>query len=142
MPFVPSSNDCTRRRPSRMTIITAYNSRCALAHGIAGSILQFGMDQQQPQLVRGLRPGQPGRGEAPEVSVLLSNETGDQKIEPRPGAYEHFYRTVAAAALDGEKLAVTPRDACNLMTLLDAARLSATEGRRVDLSQVQLHPLT
>jgi len=31
-----------------------------LAHGMTGSILQFGMDQQEPQLVRGLRPGQPG----------------------------------------------------------------------------------
>jgi scyllo-inositol 2-dehydrogenase (NADP+) len=105
-----------------------------LAHGMTGSILQFGMDQQEPQLVRGLRPGQPGWGEAREVSVRLYNETGDQEIEPKPGAYENFYRTVAAAALDGDVLAVTPRDACDLMALLNAARLSATEGRRVDLS--------
>ncbi len=105
-----------------------------LAHGMRGSILQFGMDAQEAQLARGLRPGQPGWGKSPEVSVLLSNEIGDQEIEPRPGAYETFYRTLVAAALDGEKLAVTPKDACNLMALLDAARLSATEGRRVDLS--------
>jgi scyllo-inositol 2-dehydrogenase (NADP+) len=109
-----------------------------LAHGMTGSIVQFGMDQQEPQLVRGLRPGHPGWGDAPEVSVLLSNETGDQEIEPKPGCYENFYRTVAAAALESEELSVTPRDACNLMALLDAARLSPTEGRRVDLSQVQL----
>ena len=67
------------------------------------------------------------------MSVRLYNETGDQEIEPKPGAYESFYRTVAAAALDGDELAVTPRDACDLMALLDAARLSATAGRRVDL---------
>jgi hypothetical protein len=31
MSFVPSSNDCTRRRSFRMAIITAYDGRCALS---------------------------------------------------------------------------------------------------------------
>jgi len=104
-----------------------------VAHGTTGSLYQYGMDQQEPQLAAGLRPGQPGWGEAEEVSITISDSETDRSVAHKPGAYECFYRGVAAAILDGAPSPVTHDEAYTLMAMLEAARRSAVEGRKVAL---------
>jgi predicted dehydrogenase len=50
-----------------------------------------------------------------------------------PGAWHTFYPAVAAAVRGRGPVPVDPQDAVATATVLDAARLSATEGRAVDL---------
>ncbi|SON55272.1 putative oxidoreductase YvaA [Hartmannibacter diazotrophicus] len=105
-----------------------------IAHGKSESLYQFGMDPQEPQLAAGLRPGQPGWGEAEDVSVVVGAGESERTMPVRPGAYECFYRAVAASILDGAPPPVTLDDAHTLMTMIEAARRSAVEGRKIALA--------
>ncbi|MER0238471.1 oxidoreductase [Fulvimarina sp. MAC8] len=111
--------------------LTAKTGPRLIAHGMKGSLYQYGMDQQEPQLIEGLRPGQPGWGEAEEVSVTISDGESERQVAPKPGSYENFYRAVAAAIRDGAPTPVTHDEAYTLMTMLEAARRSAEEGRKI-----------
>lgn len=104
-----------------------------VAHGTKGSLYQYGMDDQEPQLARGMRPGDAGWGVAEEVSVQVSDGASERTVVPMPGAYECYYRAVAATILDAAPPPVTLNEAQILMSMLDAARQSAIEGRRIAL---------
>jgi scyllo-inositol 2-dehydrogenase (NADP+) len=105
-----------------------------VAHGTLASLVQRGMDPQESQLTQGLRPGGAGWGIAPEVSVELSDGASVRSMPVLPGAYECFYRAVAAAVLDGVAPPVSLADARAVITIMDAARRSAAEGVRVVLT--------
>ena len=102
-----------------------------VAHGTTGSLYQYGMDEQEPQLAKGMRPGDAGWGDAPEVTVEISGRTSTRAVTPKPGAYECFYRAVADTILGQAPPPVTTDEALVLMSMLDAARQSAVEGRRI-----------
>jgi predicted dehydrogenase len=85
-----------------------------LEHGFASD----GLDPQEPQLADGMRPGDPGYGEA---DGLL------------PGAYERFYEGVVAWLRDGAPPPVDPNDSLACMRVLDAARRSAEAHSVIEL---------
>lgn len=103
-------------------------------HGDEGSIVQTGLDGQEAALIAGLRPGQQDWGVTDEVAVFLETEAGRKQVTAERGAYEAYYRSVASAVLDGMKLEVSPQQAVNVMTIIDAALRSSEEGRRIQLS--------
>jgi predicted dehydrogenase len=77
-----------------------------------------GLDPQEAQLAEGMRPGDPGYGEA---DGLL------------PGAYERFYEGVVAWLGDAAPAPVDPRDSLAGMRVLDAARRSAQTHSVIEL---------
>ena len=103
------------------------------SHGPSGSLYQYGMDAQEAQLTAGIRPGDRDWGIAPEASVSLWRGDREQAIPVLPGAYECFYRAVAASILEGTPPPVTVDEARSSMRVLEAACLSAAEGRRIAL---------
>lgn len=103
-------------------------------HGDTGSILQMGLDGQEADLVAGKRPGDAAWGQAADVAVKIVDATGSRDIAVKPGAYENFYRTIAATIVDGATPAITSEQAVNVMKVLDAACRSANEGRRIQLT--------
>ncbi|TAV90181.1 oxidoreductase [Rhizobium leguminosarum] len=105
-----------------------------VVHGDKGSIVQSGLDGQEAALIEGLRPSQQGWGVTKEISVFVETETGRKNVDVEPGAYEAYYHSVAAAILDGKNPDVTPQQAVNVMTILDAALRSSRQTRRIELS--------
>jgi predicted dehydrogenase len=86
--------------------------------GLERGFASDGLDPQEAQLSEGMRPGDPGFGEA---EGLL------------PGAYQRFYEGVVAWLRDGAPAPVDPRDSLACMRVLDAARRSAHEHSVIEL---------
>jgi predicted dehydrogenase len=86
--------------------------------GLDGAFASDGLDPQEPQLAEGLRPGDPGYGEAEGLEA---------------GAYERFYEGVVAWLHDDAPPPVDPRDSLACMRVLDAARRSAQTHSVIEL---------
>lgn len=114
--------------------IALHDGPRIVVHGDKGSIVQTGLDGQEAALVAGSRPGHEGWGVTDEVAVVVESEKGKRTIGVELGAYETYYRSIAAAILDGQKPEVTPQQAVNVMTIVDAALRSSRDGRRIELS--------
>jgi predicted dehydrogenase len=92
-----------------------------------------GLDPQEDALAAGARPG-PGWGAPAERDWGLLGTPGDERPYPSlPGDYPAFYAALAAALRDGTAAPVDPADAVTALEVLEAARLSAAEGRTVSL---------
>ncbi|HEX6458143.1 MAG TPA: Gfo/Idh/MocA family oxidoreductase [Thermoleophilaceae bacterium] len=89
--------------------------------GLERGFASDGLDPQEPQLAEGMRPGDPGYGEA---EGLL------------PGAYERFYEGVVAWLRDDAPPPVDPRDSLACMRVLDAARRSAQTHSVIELEGI------
>ena len=86
--------------------------------GLERGFATDGLDPQEPQLAKGMRPGDPGYGQA---EGLL------------PGAYERFYEGVVAWLRDGAPPPVDPLDSLACMRVLDAARRGAQTHSVIEL---------
>ncbi len=105
-----------------------------LLHGTKGSFIKYGMDPQEEPLRRGEALGGPGWGEEPEEKWgalhLANGETGTvQKVKTEVGDYRGFYANVRDAVQHGAPLAVTPRQALDVMRALELA-LASNKQRR------------
>ncbi|MCX5215182.1 Gfo/Idh/MocA family oxidoreductase [Kitasatospora sp. NBC_00240] len=94
-----------------------------------------GMDPQEDALRVGERPG-PGWGAVPEAEHgLLGTTDGAAPYPTLPGDYPAFYAGVVRSLCEGAPAPVDPRDAVAALTVLEAARRSAAEGRTVTLTE-------
>jgi predicted dehydrogenase len=75
--------------------------------GLRGGFRSDGLDPQEDQLRAGMRPGDPGFGEAPGLE---------------PGRYVEFYERVAAWARGEGPAPVDPADAVRVLEVLEAGR--------------------
>ena len=102
--------------------------------GSKGAYVKHGIDPQEEALLAGGTPGAPGWGEEPE-SAWGTVGAGDDvhPLRSEPGNYLEFYRGVAAAIRNGTEPPVTTEQGIAMMELLDAARVSAREGKVVGL---------
>jgi scyllo-inositol 2-dehydrogenase (NADP+) len=97
--------------------------------GDAGGYVKYGMDPQEADLRDRRRPddGRPWGREDPEASGTLGTDESSTTILTEPGDYPAFYAGVAAALADPEVgPPVDPRDAVATLTVLEAAKQSAT----------------
>jgi scyllo-inositol 2-dehydrogenase (NADP+) len=102
--------------------------------GSKGAYVKHGIDPQEEALLAGGMPGTPGWGEEPESSWGKVGAGDDVRPQPsEPGNYSKFYEGVAVAIRDGGPPPVTTEQGVAMMELLDAARLSAREGRVIEL---------
>lgn len=97
----------------------------------------YGLDPQEGALRAGQRPGANWGTEAERDWGVLGT-LDDAKPHPSlPGDYPAFYAGVAAALHEGGPAPVDPYDAVAVLTILEAARRSAAEGRTIALPQTE-----
>jgi predicted dehydrogenase len=104
--------------------------------GDAATFTKYGLDPQEPQILAGQRPGDPGWGAEPESDAgIIGDGTGGLETVPTEvGRYQDFYAQVRDAVHGTGDLPVDPRDSAAALTVIEAARVSATERRIVTLS--------
>jgi predicted dehydrogenase len=106
------------------------------AYGSAGGYVATGTDVQAQAIFAGLRPAEVGAAWGYEAEPLwgtLTTETGSVRVPSEQGAYQDYY-TQFAAALHGEaEFPVPAPQAIQTLAVLDAARVSAVEGRVVSI---------
>jgi predicted dehydrogenase len=102
--------------------------------GSTAGYVKYGLDPQEAALRDGARPG-PGWGTEPESAWGTVGAGDDTRPVPTlPGDYPAYYATIAAALRDGTPSPVTAAQAADALDVLEAARLSAREGRTVTIN--------
>jgi predicted dehydrogenase len=87
--------------------------------GLRAGFASDGLDPQEDQLAAGVRPGDPGYGQAPPG--LLDGEP----VALEPGRYQDFYAAVRDWARGEAPAPVDPRDSLAVLEILELARRSA-----------------
>jgi scyllo-inositol 2-dehydrogenase (NADP+) len=115
---------------SAATMVAQARPRFAV-HGTGGSYVKFGIDPQEAELKSGADPRETGR-EDREGALTLADGTREA-VPTERGRYLSFYEAVADAVLRGTPVPVDPADAREGLRLIELARRSAREGRRIAL---------
>ncbi|OAN60179.1 oxidoreductase [Sphingomonas sp. TDK1] len=118
---------------SRM--IAAARPRFAL-HGRRGSFVKYGLDPQEAAMRAGGSVRDPNHGlEDPAQYGKLTMPDGlSEIITSERGDYRRFYAGVAAAIRDGTPSPVAAEDALGGLKLIELAKRSAQEGRRIPVA--------
>ncbi|MGC2160941.1 MAG: Gfo/Idh/MocA family oxidoreductase [Silvibacterium sp.] len=118
----------------RATLTAATPGPRFVVHGTKGSFVKWGLDPQEDALKAGAKFGDSGFGEEPESQWGDLHIAGQpvRKIKTAAGDYRGIYANVRDAVLGKEKLAVTPEQAWRTTRLIELARLSCSEGRRLE----------
>ncbi|MEX1829169.1 oxidoreductase [Luteibacter sp. CQ10] len=106
-----------------------------LVHGDGGSFVKYGIDGQEAALREGRRPGGEGWGEDDPASFgrFTDVDGSVSTIDTLPGRYTAFYEGMAAAIRDDAPVPVNPREARDVIRVIEAAQVSARERRTVPL---------
>lgn len=107
------------------------------AYGEAGSYASSGTDVQAQAIFAGFRPADDLVGwglEQRELWGTLHTAAGARRISSEQGRYHDYYEAFERAVRKGGALPVTAEEAIQTLTVLDAARTSAAEGRSIQLS--------
>jgi len=125
----------TRRAVLHASVLVRDPGPRYLVHGDGGSFVKYGIDGQEAALREGGRPGGAGWGEdAPALFGRFTDVDGTvATIDTLPGRYTAFYDGVAAAIRDGAPLPVDPREARDVIRVIEAAQVSARDRRTVVL---------
>ncbi|QGP81074.1 oxidoreductase [Sphingobium sp. CAP-1] len=104
-----------------------------VVHGTQGTIIKRRLDPQEAQLIAGLRPGDAGWG-ADDDPVERWDDAGIvTRHRAETGCQQRFYAAVAHALLADGPLPVPTDDAMMVQAVIEAALLSARDGRVVAL---------
>lgn len=125
--------------PRRITaLLRATLTACApgprfVLHGTEGSFVKWGLDPQEAQLRAGMPSDDPQYGfESPDAWGELSLAGGETRRVPTVrGDYRDFYANVRDALLGKAELAVRPEQAWQTTRLIELARESSGQGRRL-----------
>jgi len=110
------------------SLVRAPGPRLEL-HGDAGSYVSGDPDGQIAGLLAGRRPG-PGWGTDGDAGTVTAGD-GARPAERVPGAYQAFYREMAAAVRGTGPVPVPAQEAREVVRVLALARRSSAEGRTV-----------
>ena len=111
------------------SMIAAGGSPRFLVHGDKGSLLKHGIDQQEAQLLDGMRPGAAGWGVDPD-RMQIWNGAGEARGMSTPaGDHRRYYMAIRDALYGVAPNAVPPIQALAVMAVLEAAIASAGEGQ-------------
>ncbi|WP_321576528.1 oxidoreductase [Sphingomonas sp. IC4-52] len=114
------------------SMLVAGGSARFVVHGSAGSLVKERGDQQEAQLLAGLRPGEAGWGE--DHDPLVVHDGQSRHVLPViAGDQRDFYRAVAAAIRDHAPNPVPPAQALATMAVIEAGLLSSKQRRAIAL---------
>jgi predicted dehydrogenase len=117
----------------RSTLTAATVGPRFVVHGTKGSFVKWGLDPQEDALKAGARFSDAGFGEEPESEWGELHVAGEpaQKVKTAAGDYRGIYANVRDAVLGKAKLEVTPEQVWRTTRLIELARVSSGEGRRI-----------
>lgn len=117
----------------RSTLTAATPGPRFVVHGTRGSFVKWGLDPQEDALKAGAKFSDPGFGEDPEQNWGELRVPGEpvRKIKTVVGDYRGIYKNVRDAVLGKAKPEVTPEQAWRTTRLIELARISSGEGRRI-----------
>jgi predicted dehydrogenase len=98
-----------------------FGSRFRVLGSTAGYV-SWGLDVQEPSLLSGAQPTDPGFGETPEARwgvVGIDGHTAPLPTER--GDYGEYYRLLARAIRDGGPMPVDPSDAVDVLEIIERA---------------------
>lgn len=100
--------------------------------GEKGSYEKFHLDVQEQAFKDGIKPGSPGWGvDPPERWGKIFLNEGTSPLQTVDGDYRIFYQNIADAILQGSAPKVTLAQAISVLKLIEAAFVSAREGRKI-----------
>lgn len=95
--------------------------------GSRAGYTSWGLDPQEPSLITGALPGDPGFGETPEARWgMLGVDGAARPVPTERGDYGGFYRALAASLRVGAPLPVDPADAVAVLELIEQAHAAAS----------------
>jgi predicted dehydrogenase len=104
-------------------------------HGTTGSYIKHGLDPQEDQSKAGMKPLDDcwGVDDSPGLLTRIAPEGSalETTIPSARGDYPAFYAQVRDAICNGGPPPVTPAEAVDVMTIIEAGKISAAEGREV-----------
>ena len=103
-------------------------------HGTLASYVKAGMDVQEDQSRRGMRPGDAGWGVDPVQGTLYNWSGGQMQSRSVPneiGRYQDFYRGVRDAIAGAAANPVPAEDGAAVMRLIEAGCRSSAEHREI-----------
>ncbi len=124
----------TQRVVLHASMLVAGGSARFVAHGTRGSVVKPRIDQQEVQLLAGMKPGDADWGEDDDALLLYP---GDAPVEtiPSPRGDQRLYYTGIRDAIRGTAPSpVTDAQALAVMAVLEAGTESARRGRTVELA--------
>jgi len=104
------------------------------AYGEAGSYVSSGTDVQAQAIFAGRRPVDDLAAwgyEDPELWGSLHTASGAERVPSEQGRYHDYYEAFAQAVAQGGPPPVSAAEAVATLAVLDAARVSANEGRTI-----------
>lgn len=120
-----------RRAILQLGMLAAGGGARFLVHGTRGSLVKMRPDPQEPQLLAGTRPGDAEWGVDVDALQVIGDD-GTMERHPSPhGDQSRYYAAVRDALLGCGDNPVTPAQAVAVMAVLEAALVSAREGRSV-----------
>ncbi|HTV15593.1 MAG TPA: Gfo/Idh/MocA family oxidoreductase [Acidobacteriaceae bacterium] len=125
----------------RSTLTACLPGPRFLLHGTNGSFIKWGLDPQEDQIKAGMKVGAAGYGEDDEsrYGELCLAGNVRRRIPTLPGDYRGFYANVRDTLLGKAELAVRPEDAWRVARIIELARESSGQGRRVKVD-LSAHP--
>ncbi|MCW0001370.1 Gfo/Idh/MocA family oxidoreductase [Pararhizobium sp. YC-54] len=106
------------------------------AYGEGGSYVSSGTDVQAQAIFAGKRPLDDLTAwgyETPEQWGTLRTVEGVERVPSEQGRYHDYYEAFVQAVMTNGSPPVTAQEAVAVLAVLDAARVSAIEGRTVDV---------
>lgn len=120
-----------RRAILQLGMLAAGGGARFLVHGTRGSMVKMQADPQEPQLLAGIRPGDAEWGvDVDDLQVLGGDGAMEYRSTPR-GDQSRYYAAIRDALLGCGANPVPPAQAVAVMAVLEAAVISAREGRSV-----------
>jgi predicted dehydrogenase len=122
-----------RRVVLQGAMLVAGGSARFVVHGRNGSLVKRKADQQEPQLLGGMRPGDEGWGTDSDA-LMVYEADGDRAILSTAGDQRRFYDLVAQSLHGDGPGPVRPVEALAVMAVIEAGLVSARDGIAAPLS--------
>lgn len=94
-------------------------------HGEKGSLLKYGDDPQEKQLISGMRPNDSGYGQSESpLKATYTNASETTNITPPKGSYEDFYKNIQEVIRNNTPPLVSTKSSRNVIRIIELAQMS------------------
>lgn len=115
------------------SMLVAGGSARFAVHGTVGSVIKQRIDQQEAQLLAGMKPGEAGWGEDDDALLLYPGDAPMETIPSPRGDQRLYYIGIRDAIRGVAPSPVTDAQALAVMAVLEAGTESARSGCAVEL---------